>query len=128
MIPLHRRQSAKPFCFGWCCCSCQRLLVVQNKANVIEPFCSCTCCWNRSRFTCLEGSDINWLSFMSLTIATENTYTPAQLEALVQSSQLSSSFLSRLRSYHFQLTRKFSLMKSLFEISTHFSCLVSAMS
>ena len=46
-----------------------------NKVNVIEPFCSCTCCWNRSRFTCVEGSDINWLSFMSLTIATENTYT-----------------------------------------------------
>ena len=99
-----------------------------NKVNVIEPFCSCTCCWNRSRFTCVEGSDINWLSFMSLTIATKNTYTPAQLEALVQSSQLPSSFLNRLRSYHFQLTRKFSLMKSLFEISTHFSCLLSAVS
>ena len=46
-----------------------------NKVNVIVPFCSCTCCWNRSRFTCVEGSDINWLSFMSLIIATENTYT-----------------------------------------------------
>ena len=64
---------------------------------MIVPFSSCTCCWNRSRFTCVEGSDINWLSFMSLIFATENSYTPAQLEALVESSQLSSSFLSRLR-------------------------------
>ena len=63
---------------------------------------------------------------MSLIIATENTYTAAQLEALVESPQLSSSFLSRLRSCHFLLTPKFSLMKSLFDISTHFSCLLSA--
>ena len=97
-----------------------------NMVNLIVPFCSSTRCWNRSRFTCVEGSDINWLSFMSLIIATENTYTPAQLEALVKSSQLLSSFLSRLRSYHFQLTPKFSLMKYLFDISTHFSCLLSA--
>ena len=54
------------------------------KVNVIVPFCSCTCCWNRSRFTCVEGSDINWLSFMSLIIATENIYKNNQCEACVQ--------------------------------------------